>query len=254
MAQVKIYSFFTSGCRPELKIKPWEVIKKDLEEANNVTKWENREPYAYWKGNAKLGRRPELVKCNLSEEHDWNARIYAIVILHNILRVHHILQDFNTYLKYLYMALQDWQKERRAEGFKNSDLTDQCTHKLVLSDFYYRTTSFVMMSLTLRFHGCRYKIYVEGNAWSVSEKYILACDSVTLIINTHFYDFFTRSLVPTVHYWPINENQECRSIKFAVDWGNHHPEKVTSCLDTHRLANVTENEKHGSKLFCRRRR
>nr|XP_017235764.1 PREDICTED: O-glucosyltransferase rumi homolog isoform X2 [Daucus carota subsp. sativus] len=157
---------------PELKIKPWEVIKKDLEEANNVTKWENREPYAYWKGNAKLGRRPELVKCNLSEEHDWNARIYAI----------------------------DWQKERRAEGFKNSDLTDQCTHK--------------------------YKIYVEGNAWSVSEKYILACDSVTLIINTHFYDFFTRSLVPTVHYWPINENQECRSIKFAVDWGNHHPEKA----------------------------
>ncbi|KAL8114195.1 hypothetical protein AgCh_021161 [Apium graveolens] len=157
---------------PELKIKPWKLLNKDLEEANNESKWEDREPYAYWKGNVKLGRRPELLKCNLSEEHDWNARIYAM----------------------------DWVKERRAEGFKNSDLTTQCTH--------------------------RYKIYVEGNAWSVSEKYILACDSVTLIIEPRFYDFFTRSLVPTVHYWPVNENQECRSIKFAVDWGNKHPEEA----------------------------
>lgn len=79
----------------------------------------------------------------------------------------------------------------------------------------------------LLFHGCRYKIYVEGNAWSVSEKYILACDSVTLVIMPRYYDFFTRNLVPTVHYWPINEDQKCRSIKFAVDWGNKHTTKVT---------------------------
>lgn len=71
--------------RPELNIKPWKMLIKDLEGANNESKWENREPYAYWKGNARLGRRPELVRCNLSEEHDWNARIYAIVISYSIL-------------------------------------------------------------------------------------------------------------------------------------------------------------------------
>lgn len=73
----------------------------------------------------------------------------------------------------------------------------------------------------------RYKIYVEGLAWSVSQKYILACDSVALLINPHYYDFFTRSLLPTIHYWPINENDKCKSIKFAVDWGNKNAEKVT---------------------------
>uniref|UniRef100_A0A5B7BFV0 Glycosyl transferase CAP10 domain-containing protein n=1 Tax=Davidia involucrata TaxID=16924 RepID=A0A5B7BFV0_DAVIN len=93
----------------------------------------------------------------------------------------------------------DWQAERQEE-FKNTDLASQCTH--------------------------RYKIYVEGVAWSVSEKYILACDSMNLLITPHYYDFFTRSLVPTIHYWPINENDKCRSIKFAVDWGNNHPQKA----------------------------
>lgn len=75
-------------------------------------------------------------------------------------------------------------------------------------------------------NSCRYKIYIEGSAWSVSEKYILACDSVTLIVKPHYYDFFTRSLVPIHHYWPIKEDDKCRSIKFAVDWGNSHRHKV----------------------------
>lgn len=43
--------------------------------------WKDREPYAYWKGNPKVAeKRKELVKCNVSEEHDWNARIYEQVI------------------------------------------------------------------------------------------------------------------------------------------------------------------------------
>lgn len=73
---------------------------------------------------------------------------------------------------------------------------------------------------------CRYKVYIEGSAWSVSEKYILACDSVTLLVKPHYYDFFTRGLIPVHHYWPIKEDDKCRSIKFAVDWGNSHREKV----------------------------
>jgi len=72
----------------------------------------------------------------------------------------------------------------------------------------------------------RYKIYIEGSAWSVSEKYILACDSVTLLVKPHYYDFFTRGLLPAHHYWPVREHDKCRSIKFAVDWGNSHIQKV----------------------------
>ncbi|KAH7854284.1 hypothetical protein Vadar_012085 [Vaccinium darrowii] len=50
-------------------------------------------------------------------------------------------------------SITDWIKETR-QGYKQSDLASQCMH--------------------------RYKIYIEGSAWSVSEKYILAWNSVTL--------------------------------------------------------------------------
>lgn len=71
----------------------------------------------------------------------------------------------------------------------------------------------------------------------MSEKYILACDSVTLLVKPHYYDFFTRGLMPVHHYWPIREDTKCKSIKFAVDWGNSHKQKVS------RLLSVQENIK-----------
>ncbi|KAK9121319.1 hypothetical protein Syun_018936 [Stephania yunnanensis] len=113
----------------------------------------------------------DLMKCNVSKEQDWNARLYA----------------------------QNWLSEMR-KGFKGSNLVDQCIH--------------------------RYKIYIEGNAWSVSAKYILACDSLTLLVKARYYDFFTRSLVPLQHYWPIKDDDKCRSIKSVVDWGNAHEKEV----------------------------
>ena len=76
----------------------------------------------------------------------------------------------------------------------------------------------------------RYKIYIEGSAWSVSEKYILACDSVSLLVKPHYYDFFTRGLMPVHHYWPVSNDDKCKSIKFTVDWGNSHKQKVISYL------------------------
>ncbi|KAM0880363.1 hypothetical protein ACQ4PT_033628 [Festuca glaucescens] len=94
---------------------------------------------------------------------------------------------------------QDWIKESKA-GYKKSDLASQCTH--------------------------RYKIYIEGSAWSVSEKYILACDSMTLVIKPKYYDFFSRVLMPTNHYWPVRDDSKCSSIKHAVDWGNSHKKKL----------------------------
>ncbi|RVW30647.1 hypothetical protein CK203_101275 [Vitis vinifera] len=94
---------------------------------------------------------------------------------------------------------QNWEKEPNG-GFKNSNLAYKCTH--------------------------RYKIYVEGWGWSVSEKYVLACDSMTLLIKPYPHDFFTRSMVPLLHYWPIRPRNKCRDLKFAVEWGNTHPEKL----------------------------
>lgn len=103
-------------------------------------------------------------------------------------------QDWNARL-----FIQDWIREYE-QGYKESGLENQCSY--------------------------RYKIYIEGYAWSVSEKYILACDSPTLLVNTNFYDFFLRNLQPVHHYWPIRNDDKCRSIKFAVDWGNSHKQKV----------------------------
>ncbi|XP_048319394.2 uncharacterized protein LOC107429904 [Ziziphus jujuba] len=156
----------------EINIKPWENLLKEIEQGNKRSKWIEREPFAYWKGNPFVAEnRQDLLKCNVSDTHDWNARLF----------------------------IQDWILEGQ-QGFKQSNVANQCTH--------------------------RYKIYIEGYAWSVSEKYILSCDSVTLIVKPQFYDFFTRSLQPLLHYWPINDNDKCKSIKFAVEWLNKHKQKA----------------------------
>lgn len=97
------------------------------------------------------------------------------------------------------LFVQDWKKETRG-GFKHSRLEDQCTY--------------------------RYKIYIEGWGWSVSEKYILACDSMSLFVKSHFYDFYTRGLMPLQHYWPIRASNKCPSLKFAVEWGNNHTQQA----------------------------
>ncbi|RZR73857.1 hypothetical protein BHM03_00028953 [Ensete ventricosum] len=72
----------------------------------------------------------------------------------------------------------------------------------------------------------KYKIYIEGRAWSVSQKYILACDSPVFFVKTHFHDFFSRALMPGLHFWPIREDDKCRSIKFAVEWSNEHQQEA----------------------------
>ncbi|KAE9605417.1 hypothetical protein Lal_00025393 [Lupinus albus] len=92
-----------------------------------------------------------------------------------------------------------WQNEK-ANNFQNSKLEEQCTY--------------------------RYKIYVEGATWSVSEKYIIACDSMTMFIEPRYYDFFTRNMVPLKHYWPISSKNMCEDIEFAVNWGNTHIDKA----------------------------
>lgn len=156
----------------EINIRPWRSMVKNIKEGNKKTKWEDRVPYAYWKGNPHVCPwRGDLMKCNVSHQNDWNARLYV----------------------------QDWDAESR-QGFEHSNIEDQCTH--------------------------RYKIYIEGAAWSVSEKYILACDSPTLLMTLRWYDFFVRGMIPQRHYIPVKENDKCRTLKFAVEWGNNHTAKA----------------------------
>ncbi|KAF7826040.1 O-glucosyltransferase rumi-like protein [Senna tora] len=145
---------------------------KDIKEGNKRIRWKDRAPYAYWKGNPHVSpTRGDLLKCNVSAQHDWNTRLY----------------------------IQDWEQESKL-GYNQSNLEDQCTH--------------------------RYKIYIEGWAWSVSEKYILACDAMTLYVEPKFYDFYIRGMMPLEHYWPIRDNSKCTSLKFAVEWGNNHTDKA----------------------------
>ncbi|XP_075479309.1 uncharacterized protein LOC142520190 [Primulina tabacum] len=156
----------------ETNIKPWRSVLKEIKEGNKRTKWEDRVPYAYWRGNPHVAPwRRDLMRCNLTQQNDWNARLYV----------------------------QDWIAESQ-QGYKQSSLGDQCTH--------------------------RYKIYIEGWAWSVSEKYILACDSPTLLMTLRWYDFFIRGMIPQHHYWPVRENDKCKSLKSAVEWGNNHTQKA----------------------------
>ncbi|XP_068651147.1 uncharacterized protein [Aristolochia californica] len=159
---------------PEIHIKPWVLLQKELEEGNKNIKWVEREPFAFWKGNPSTSsNRMDLLKCNVSKNKDWNARVFA----------------------------QDWIAASH-QGFKQSDLANQCNY--------------------------RYKIYMEGRAWSVSQKYILACNSMTLMGKTRYHDFFNRALVPIHHYWPVENDHLCKSIKLAVDWGNTHKQQAQS--------------------------
>ncbi|KAJ8900506.1 hypothetical protein K2173_025283 [Erythroxylum novogranatense] len=158
----------------ETNIKPWKGVMKDIKEGNKRIKWKDRVPYAYWRGNPHVTpTRQDLLKCNVSEKHDWSTRLYV----------------------------QDWERESTS-GYKQSNLEYQCSH--------------------------RYKIYIEGWAWSVSEKYTLACDAMTLYVTSPYYDFYIREMVPLKHYWPIKDDTKCTSLQFAVDWGNNHTKEEMS--------------------------
>ncbi|KAK4411373.1 hypothetical protein Sango_0210300 [Sesamum angolense] len=86
---------------PEVNIKPWEELKEELKEANERIKWKDREPYAFWKGNSKLGpARKDLVTCNVSNGQDWKARLFDM----------------------------EWSGEKK-KGFNTSNLANQCTYR-----------------------------------------------------------------------------------------------------------------------------
>ncbi|WRX10199.1 Glycosyl transferase CAP10 domain - like 3 [Theobroma cacao] len=65
-----------------------------------------------------------------------------------------------------------------------------------------------------------------------------------------YYDFFSRNLVPMQHYWPIRSTSKCKDLKFAVEWGNNHTDKLFYL--TRRYASLLQAQaigKAGSKLI-----
>lgn len=71
----------------------------ELKESSDKTKWMDREPYAYWKGNTLLGPvRRDLVKCNVSKNKEWNARIYDLVETAFSVIILMYIQDLYNYL------------------------------------------------------------------------------------------------------------------------------------------------------------
>lgn len=96
--------------RPEINIKPWEALSKDLKEGNTRSGWTDREPYAYWKGNpAVAATRMDLLKCNVSDKQEWNARVYAQVrtpqpLLLCLIQSHSVGEKFDNSIKFAGLA------------------------------------------------------------------------------------------------------------------------------------------------------
>lgn len=67
--------------RAETNIRPWRKVIEEIKEGNQRTKWKDRVPSAYWKGNPHVApTRADLMKCNVTDHIDWNARLFVQVI------------------------------------------------------------------------------------------------------------------------------------------------------------------------------
>lgn len=54
-----------------------------LKEGNKRVKWEDRVPYAYWKGNPHVSPiRADLMRCNFSDKYDPMVCLYVQVYIH----------------------------------------------------------------------------------------------------------------------------------------------------------------------------
>lgn len=76
------FEFVIDLSRAEINIRPWRSMLKAIKEGNAKTRWEDRVPYAYWKGNPHVCPwRGELMQCNATDQNDWNARLYVQVCI-----------------------------------------------------------------------------------------------------------------------------------------------------------------------------
>lgn len=109
-------------------------VLKEIKEGNEKTKWKDTVPYAYWKGNPFVTpTRKDLMKCNVTEKDDWNTHLCIQVLYYifiNSLSTNYSSQRHNLYVVYVFWT-QDWDQES-SQGYKKSNLGDQCTHRYVI--------------------------------------------------------------------------------------------------------------------------
>lgn len=73
----------------------------------------------------------------------------------------------------------------------------------------------------------RFKLYMEGWAWSASAKYIMACDATTLMVESEWFEFWYRGLKAGVNFLPVSKTPNlCANIRKAVDWARAHPKNA----------------------------
>ncbi|EFJ09346.1 hypothetical protein SELMODRAFT_44697, partial [Selaginella moellendorffii] len=155
---------------PEVNIRPWEEESQEIFQGSQGVEWSNRQPFAFWKGNLRMGKlRTLLARCNSTK--------FGTLVLD-----------------------QNWIDEANI-GYENSNLCKQCNQ--------------------------RYNIYAEGAAWSASLKYKMACGSTLLYLDSEYDEFFTKGLLPNIHFLPISSKEDmCQSLKNAVEWGNSHAQQA----------------------------
>lgn len=73
------------------------------------------------------------MKCNVTEKDDWNTHLYIQVLYYILPILCPLIQVKDTiYICIVYMFwTQDWDQES-SQGYKKSNLGDQCTHRYVI--------------------------------------------------------------------------------------------------------------------------
>ncbi|RZR90353.1 hypothetical protein BHM03_00018219 [Ensete ventricosum] len=134
---------------PEINIKPWEVLREEMKEANERMEWEKRKPYAFWKGNPTVsGRRKDLMRCNSSSGHDWNARVYAQVQAMGKEGSSFILEEVKMEFVYQYMLhlLTEYAKLLRYEPTLPENATELCLESVACGE-EGRVREFLMQAM-----------------------------------------------------------------------------------------------------------
>ena len=88
-------------------------------------------------------------------------------------------------------------------------------------------------------------MYIESDAWVTNLKQKLACGSVLMSNQMEFYEFFTRALVPGVHYVEVDSRNLCHDAARQVSCSPARCGPPCSCMPQHprnwRVAVVAES-------------
>lgn len=81
---------------------------KNIKEGNKRSKWKDRIPFAYWRGNPLVSHvRKDLTKCNVTDKQNWDTLLYTQVYFldfldHNFPLIFDIYFEISTNLNLYY--------------------------------------------------------------------------------------------------------------------------------------------------------